>query len=106
MDPEIKAKWITALRSGQYQQVTSYLRTTQGFCCLGVLCDILEPQLWRKPILYDNVNYTHRNGAGGLPDGETLTIANISLQDSEELSYRNDHGHSFQEIAPYIEKHL
>ena len=50
MNPEVKAKWVAALRSGQYTQGTCFLKrdvTVMGttdqvtkFCCLGVLCDV------------------------------------------------------------------
>lgn len=49
MNPEIKAQWIAALRSGEYTQTKGYLHRTEadgdtpaGYCCLGVLCDIAE----------------------------------------------------------------
>lgn len=46
MDPEIKAKWLDALRSGDYTQGRSFLAVKNedtdqfDFCCLGVLCDL------------------------------------------------------------------
>lgn len=41
MDPEVKAKWVAALRSGEYAQGDGQLRSVSNrFCCLGVLCDI------------------------------------------------------------------
>lgn len=41
MNPEVKEKWIAALRSGEYTQCTGRLRRKEvGFCCLGVLTDI------------------------------------------------------------------
>lgn len=48
LDPDIKAKWLTALRSGDYKQGQNYLHYTETYdgqkadyyCCLGVLCDI------------------------------------------------------------------
>ncbi len=52
MKPEIKARWIAALRSGEYVQGRDCLRRdlwtpasapgelTDAFCCLGVLCDL------------------------------------------------------------------
>lgn len=44
MNPDVKARWVAALRSGDYQQWTGRLRLpadgTDEFCCLGVLCDI------------------------------------------------------------------
>lgn len=38
--PEIKAEWIKALRSGEYEQGRIGLRHGDTYCCLGVLCDI------------------------------------------------------------------
>ena len=40
MNPEVKQKWIDALRSGKYEQGSERLRSVTGYCCLGVLCDL------------------------------------------------------------------
>jgi hypothetical protein len=40
MNPELKQKWLAALRSGEYKQARGYLKTEFGYCCLGVLCDV------------------------------------------------------------------
>lgn len=40
MNPEVKAMWLDALRSGEYEQTFSRLRDEKGYCCLGVLCDL------------------------------------------------------------------
>lgn len=40
MNPEIKAKWVAALRSGEYKQGRAYLRFDGAHCCLGVLCEL------------------------------------------------------------------
>jgi hypothetical protein len=40
MNNDVKAKWVAALRSGEYVQGRSRLRTGNTFCCLGVLCDL------------------------------------------------------------------
>jgi hypothetical protein len=55
MDPALKAEWVRALRSGQYQQAKGYLvrkfRDDNGatsHCCLGVLCVLRE-----LPVQYD-----------------------------------------------------
>ncbi len=45
MNPEIKQKWLNALRSGEYPQGRNSLRNINGFCCLGVLCDIYSKEL-------------------------------------------------------------
>lgn len=45
-NPEVKADWVAALRSGEYAQGVGNLQFTMGadipdeFCCWGVLCDL------------------------------------------------------------------
>ena len=51
MNPEIKTKWVEALRSGRYEQGRSYLRSqgpdgTLRYCCLGVLTELTERTRW------------------------------------------------------------
>ena len=51
MNKEIKKKWLAALRSGKYKQTRNQLREVvadgeDGFCCLGVLCDVVNPNGW------------------------------------------------------------
>lgn len=41
MNLEIKSRWVTALRSGEYKQGQGGLHPEEdSFCCLGVLCDL------------------------------------------------------------------
>lgn len=49
MNPEVKALWLNALRSGEYKQAQGALKVTtryvgevetDSFCCLGVLTDL------------------------------------------------------------------
>lgn len=40
MDQDIKNRWVNALRSGEYQQTKNWLVRENGYCCLGVLCEI------------------------------------------------------------------
>jgi hypothetical protein len=40
MDPEVKAKWLVALRDPETKQTKGCLRRGDSFCCLGVLSDI------------------------------------------------------------------
>lgn len=40
MNKEVKQKWISALRSGEYKQGTGRLKREDEYCCLGVLCDL------------------------------------------------------------------
>ena len=45
MNQKVKEKWVTKLRSGEYQQGTGFLKVKDSegvaqYCCLGVLGDI------------------------------------------------------------------
>lgn len=59
MNPEIKQKWLDALRSGEYEQAKGALRKQDDegndlFCCLGVLCDIVAKGDWVEAQEYDD----------------------------------------------------
>lgn len=66
LKPEIKTKWINALRSGKYKQTTDCLRDDTGYCCLGVLTDIYiseqENASWNvTDKKYLGIDLKHRN---------------------------------------------
>ncbi len=47
MKPEVKAAWVAALRDPARKQGRGMLRNLDdGFCCLGVLCDISGLGKW------------------------------------------------------------
>lgn len=115
MDTEIKAKWIAALRSGKYQQTQKTLRDATGYCCLGVLCDVLG--LGWEPSAEEGF-FECRGSSEVLPD-EALSLSGISLsapavqKDGKYvgLAMLNDGGgtflaHTFAEIADLIEEQL
>jgi hypothetical protein len=58
MNSEVKAKWLEALRGGEYKQARYTLHSqSDGFCCLGVLCDIYTKEFggsWE----YDECGHT------------------------------------------------
>jgi hypothetical protein len=116
MNPEVKAKWVEALRSDKYKQGKSYLKVGDTFCCLGVLCDISGLAKWKRP-----ATITAPPGVGMYLDAETtLPGAVMSWAGLREgnpeipftdggfdtLADVNDGGASFGEIADLIEKHL
>lgn len=39
LNPEIKERWLSALRSGRYTQAQSTLKSEKGHCCIGVLVE-------------------------------------------------------------------
>jgi len=51
MKPDIKARWVEALRSGEYEQGEGQLKEGNKFCCLGVLTDLYSKETgrdWRE----------------------------------------------------------
>lgn len=51
-------QWLTALRSGEYQQTRGMLKDylEHEFCCLGVACDLYDSNLWDDKGFYTFVN--------------------------------------------------
>lgn len=88
MDTELKAKWMAALRSGEYRQTTNTLcdeLPMPSYCCLGVLCVIAKQEL-------DSSAYNW------------LTKTTRDYGPFVEMN--DDQGKTFPEIADYIEKNL
>jgi hypothetical protein len=44
LKPEIKQKWVTHLKSGEYKKGKGYLHKDDTYCCLGVLCDLYQKE--------------------------------------------------------------
>jgi hypothetical protein len=112
MNPQIKQKWVDALRSGDYQQGRNYLRTDNGFCCLGVLCDLYGKE--------NNVEWEHSSYKDAYMFQNTMAVLPLSVvewsgvEDGNPLvngepftlSGLNDQGSTFNEIADVIEHQL
>jgi len=102
MSPELKAKWIEALRSGKYKQGISYLHAGERYCCLGVLYE-LSGGRWIEQSNTDAFR-TQYGYCGYL--GPSRNELGLSEMDSETLAHMNDDGKTFPEIAAYIEQNL
>lgn len=106
LDPELKFKWTSALRSGDFKQGHSCLENEEGqFCCLGVLCKIVElPTFTTKE---DDEIGEYHSTEEWIP--ETDKIPSFLVGDTtlaQELAEMNDSGESFESIANYIEQKL
>ena len=114
MNPEIKAQWVAALRSGEYKQGRGQLRNTDDeYCCLGVLCDLaVKAGVTEWVFSLESTSY----GCGAY---EATVVPPPEVRKWDEhpgLSYRfsgkslivqNDFaGKSFLEIADLIEAEL
>lgn len=96
MDAALKAKWVEALRSGEYPQTTHYLKDHRGYCCLGVLCEIQGA---------DFEAIEQRYGSLSLSQSPPEYIGMLGPK-SSALSMMNDDGDNFETIANFIEANL
>lgn len=126
MLPDLKAKWLAALRGGQYHQGTHLLRNSYdvgsyGYCCLGVLCDVKEPIGWHNDYC---PQHSMSDDDGGELNHKALDELCITSEQMLTLIAMNDgsvtrqHGsrelvadfegnqQSFAQIADWIEANL
>jgi hypothetical protein len=119
MDAKLKKKWLNALRSGKYKQGKNSLRQPgfasdsekDRFCCLGVLCDIVEPKKWKKHVSNLGPSWTHC-GKEEMPNDDLIKkfgLDNLwSRSDTDSVAIKvaemNDNGRSFEQIANWLEK--
>lgn len=95
----LKAKWIAALKSGQFKQGKDRLKNKDKYCCLGVLREVS--------------GYTGRTASGLLtPRHRKRSWSSKSLVDGlpvdqqQTLAEMNDGGYSFSKIADWIEENI
>lgn len=122
IDRELVTKWIEALESGTYSQTKERLHDQRGYCCLGVLCNVVDPSAWtqrasgefqigdRWMILPDAI--AERIGLdpnGEKPDYTAWDSLAQPENDDEDassgLAYANDNGSSFTEIAAALREY-
>ncbi len=118
MNSQVKQQWTTALRSGEYTQGRWNLQTEQGFCCLGVLCDVYAKETgteWEVSITDDDEPLTYYSFEGrstNLPESvvkwagldHESPFVKYASGETNELAGLNDQGYTFEEIAQLIEE--
>ena len=112
MNPEIRAQWCAALRSGDYQQAKEALRAGDGqngcaYCCLGVLTELYARNGQPLEIEVDGWGCTVWDYDGVLAppvrDWAGLSESNPPLTGTCTASELNDGGATFAEIADLID---
>lgn len=120
MDQAIKAQWIAALRSGEYAQTTGRLRRDEGYCCLGVLCDLAEKAGVVTGVSEDNYagnanHWRYDDEVSVLPpvvqrwaglSYENPTVRGAAGDHASSLAGENDNGADFRAIADIIDAQL
>ena len=114
---EHRRLWVEALESGDYKQTTGRLHDDDGYCCLGVACEISGLVTWDQP-----AEARHYNAIYDPETGDFSTVAlplrvakwlGLSGLDGdfhsdthsyilESLANINDGGASFADIAALI----
>lgn len=114
LDRDLHARWVAALRSGEYTQGRTAFETvtyatpahtepTVKNCCLGVLCHVAGEPVKRVSssgfILNDNYDFVASCFGEGEGENDLPTVT--------ALWNRNDiHGQTFAELADFIEETL
>jgi hypothetical protein len=103
MDNELKGRWVRALKSTHYAQGKKALRSENDkWCCLGVLCNIIDPDSWEQrpgdglghPLAIKSGNYLNEKG---------LCVTGLTEDQMHVLARLNDHGTPFHIIANVIQ---
>ena len=122
MNADLKQQWIDALRSKQYKQGKKVLcqvdeKGKESFCCLGVLFDIAGGEVdgeWSEVksgnffcsnIRSAKVKSAKSSNEEFLPKG-FIKFSGVEREAQSKLAEMNDYGHSFKEIADWIEENL
>jgi hypothetical protein len=116
MNPEIKAKWVAALRSGEYKQGRGRLNRVDKFCCLGVLCDLHAKESGGKWEQHTIDEYVHLYMGSSCQLHPAVLLwaglnyvggGEVRIAGNQDFLFRhNDSGRTFAEIADAIESQL
>jgi hypothetical protein len=98
--------WVQALESGKYPQAPSYLKSDQGYCCLGVLCEVLALPSELRANGITVFGYDGDLGTTELPYGiaEFMDMTTVGWRNEfcMALAKLNDDGAPFRDIARII----
>lgn len=115
MNKDVKRQWVSALRSGEYEQGHGLLEVGGKFCCLGVLCDLavkaglVERKYFDRSggISFMDPNDPVDGGPAGRPPQVVLEWAGLDAVSEGRLIRLNDIERlPFKEIANFIEEKL
>ena len=97
MNEQLYQEWIDALESGDYTFTSNVLRSIRDeFCCLGVLCDIYDPSIWKPNKLWA---YEYLHSSSCLP---SILVAELNLTSATGMFRTEDLSPELQDIVePY-----
>lgn len=108
MDAELKAKWVKALRGKKYKQGTAclYDGLNNTYCCLGVLCDLVDPKGWGEPDEDNGYIWNWHGDRDEIPTKLRRPLKLTPTKQSALISMNDVQRKTFPEIADYIEAKL
>jgi hypothetical protein len=124
MKQDVAERWITALESEEFPQAKDALRRNDGYCCLGVLCELYRREhpdraSWDEKARDRGIiafNVSGEQGFSVLPD-EVLVWAGMRFDnghfgggfpgiDGDTLAELNDSDEPFTRIAQVIRDYV
>jgi hypothetical protein len=103
---QVIKRWVAALRSRKYKQTQGELHNSEGFCCLGVLCDLARKDGGDDWTVDDGFNRLYQDEVGALPGAMADFVSPGNRKILQHLAGLNDNDRTFREIAAVIEKEL
>jgi len=107
MNPKVKKIWLAALTSGTYRKAKDSLKHHGRFCCLGVLCDLFDPNGWDidQPYLSPTTRKLY-HGRDTTPPEEVVEWAGLSDLALPRLMNANDETAGWDAVIEIIEQEL
>jgi hypothetical protein len=100
-------KWISALRSDKFQQITQMLSNGVGFCVQGVACEIAYGEnVCFKTMLLNNTMAKYDGHCGWMPTSVRIWLGIHGQEATDELDLlarMNDFDIDFDTIADRLE---
>lgn len=116
LSPVTKELWLSALRSGVFQQGQVHLcsitpEKESKYCCMGVLCEVLKEPfgMVKKPIDNSNNCFIYEFLSGGsraYMSFELVQFLGFANSQVDLIRMNDKEGKNFNEIADWIEKNL
>lgn len=124
MNKKVKAKWVKALKSGEFKQGKNTLKNNGKYCCLGVLCELYRKETgkgkWKRTTggpasKIADFHLSDKDIGFGLPANGVCDWAGLKSKDpllgKSTAANHNDGTQgvkpkSFKQIAALINKYL
>ena len=111
VEHKLLRKWIKALKSGKYTQTKLRLKSESGYCCLGVLCDLIGDREWKggkyrlKDGKFEQI-YSYGTGSNAYLPRRFQKELGINRREQEELSNINDNSNDFKKVIEKLNEYL